>query len=73
MEYAKLSPEVVLGSEEGSWLAAAAVLQLRGEGAIAFIADQVAELARAGDLYAVRAWRLVAARVCQLTGPCLIH
>jgi hypothetical protein len=45
------------------WACAAHVLGKHGEEAIAFVADRVAALARAGDGAGIRTWRMIAERI----------
>jgi hypothetical protein len=45
------------------WACALHILGSHGEEAIAFVADRVAALARAGDEAGVKTWRMIAERI----------
>jgi hypothetical protein len=49
--------------EHELWACAAHVLGQHGEEAIAFVADRVAALARAGDAAGVKTWLVIASRM----------
>lgn len=54
-------------SDRELWACAAHVLQRHGEAAVAFVSDQIATLARAGDEAGVKTWLAIASCMDALT------
>jgi N-acetylglucosamine kinase-like BadF-type ATPase len=58
-----MADEDVMTTDRELWACALHVLGTHGEEAIAFVADRVAAVARAGDEAGIRTWRMIADRI----------